>query len=137
MKHLTCSISAHRRTLACVLAVLASSAAAAGTTTLGSETCTRTQLCYTPPNSAGWEINYISDATQYGELIISVNGVAYSSGAWAYPNLAAFTLYDPAGNSLSGSLSITIKVGSTCVQSGRTCVFPKTVTLNGGKLTRP
>lgn len=112
-------------------------AAYAGTTTLGSEPCTRTQLCYTPPNSYGWEIDYISDATQYGELIISIGGVAYSSGAWAYPNLAAFTLYDPAGHSLSGSLSITVKVGTTCVQSGRVCVFPKTVTLNGGTLTTP
>ena len=125
------------KSLACVLALSVSSAAVAGTVNLGSEQCTRTQLCYSVPNDGGWIIDYISDAARYGTLIISIDGVSYSSGPWAYPNLADFTLYDPLGNPLSGSLSITIKTGSTCVQSGRVCVFPKTVTLIGGKLTVP
>jgi hypothetical protein len=32
------------------------------------------------------------------------------------------------------SISLTITTGTKCVQSGRVCVFPKTVTLNGGRL---
>jgi hypothetical protein len=115
-------------------ALLGAGHAYAGTTTLGTETCTRTQICFNVPNSAGWTIDYISDATQYGRLVISVGGDIYDSGIYTYPNLAAFTIYDAAGNPLSGSISISIVTGTKCVQSGRVCVFPKTVTLNGGTL---
>lgn len=109
----------------------------AETVTLGSEACTRTQICFQVPNSGGWEIDYISDATQYGRLVISLGGDIYDSGIYAYPSLAAFTIYDAVGNPLSGSLHITIVTGTKCVQSGRVCVFPKTVVLNGGTLVRP
>jgi hypothetical protein len=86
------------------------------------------------PNDAGVSVDYISDATQYGRLLISINGDIYDSGIYAYPNLSALTIYNAVGRPLSGSLSISIVTGTKCVQSGRTCVFPKTVTLNGGRL---
>jgi hypothetical protein len=137
MKHLTCSIGAHRRTLACVLALLVSSAVAAGTINLGAETCTATQVCYNVPNNGGVTIDYISDATNYARLVISIDGDIYDSGLWAHPNLSSFTIYDGSGRPLSGSLSITITVGTTCHQSGRVCVYPKSVKLNGGHLVMP
>ena len=125
------------KTAIAVALVLGSPAALADTTTQAKTTCTRTQICFDVVNSAGWEIDYISDATQYGRLVISLAGDIYDSGIYAHPDLSAFTIYDAAGNPLSGSLSISIVTGSKCVQSGRVCVFPKTVTLNGGTLTRP
>jgi hypothetical protein len=115
-------------------ALLGAGQAYAGTIHLGSESCTRTQICFNVPNDAGVSVDYISDATQYGRLVISVDGDIYDSGLYAYPNLATFTIYDAVGNPLSGSLSITITTGTKCVQSGRVCVFPKTVVLNGGTL---
>jgi hypothetical protein len=117
-----------------LLALLASTASAE-TVTLKTETCTRTQICFNVPNNGGLTIVYISDATQYGRLVISINGDIYDSGPYTHPNLAAFTIYNAAGNPLSGSLSIRITTGTKCVQSGRVCVFPKSVTLNGGTLT--
>lgn len=122
------------KALACVFALLVSSAASAGTINLGAEACTRTQICFDVPNDAGVSVDYISDATQYGRLLISIDGDIYDSGIYAYPNLSAFTIYNAVGNPLAGSLSISIVTGTKCVQSGRTCVFPKTVTLNGGRL---
>lgn len=117
-----------------ILALLASTASAE-TVTLGTETCTRTQVCYAVPNSGGLNIEYISDASQYGRLIIEINGDIYDSGLYAYPNLANFTIYDAAGKPLSGSISLSIVVGSKCIQEGHVCVYPKTVTLTGGSLT--
>src|ERR1700748_2847192 len=104
------------KTLAYVFALLVSGVASAGTIDLGAETCTRTQICFNVPNSAGVSIEYISDATQYGRLVISINGDIYDSGLYAYPKLAAFTIYNAVGNPLSGSLSISIVTGSKCVQ---------------------
>jgi hypothetical protein len=122
------------KTLAGVFALLVSSVACAGTITLGAEACTRTQICFNVPNNARVDVDYISDATQYGRLLISINGDIYDSGIYAHPHLSAFTIYNAVGRPLSGSLSITIWKGTKCVQSGRTCVFPKVVRLNGGKL---
>ena len=122
------------KTLACVFPLLVSSVAGAETVILGAEACTRTQICFDVPNNAGIPVDYISDATQYGRLLISINGDIYDSGIYAHPNLSAFTIYNAVGKPLSGSLSISIVTGTKCVQSGRTCVFPKTVTLKGGRL---
>ena len=122
------------KTLVCVFALLASSVAGAETVKLGTEACTRTQICFHVPNNAGISIDYISDATQYGRLLISINGDIYDSGIYTYPHLSAFTIYNAVGKPLSGSVSISIVTGTKCVQSGRVCVFPKTVTLKGGTL---
>lgn len=116
------------------LLLLIPTLATAGTIHLGAESCTRTQICFDVPNDGGVSVDYISDASQYGRLLISIDGDVYDSGIYAYPNLAAFTLYDAEGKPLSGSISITIVTGTKCVQSGRVCVFPKTVVLNGGTL---
>lgn len=122
-----------------ILAILAALSMAgvanAQTVTLGSEPCTRNQICYSVPNSGGLEINYIDWASQYGRLIISIGTVQYDSGLYAYPNLTAFTIYSPTGQPLSGSLNISISYGK-CVQEGRVAVCPKYVTLVGGSLTQ-
>jgi hypothetical protein len=94
------------KTLACVFALLVSSVACAGTITLGAQTCTRTQICFNVPNNARVDVDYISDATQYGRLLISINGGIYDSGIYAHPHLSAFTIYNAVGTPLSGSLSI-------------------------------
>jgi hypothetical protein len=112
---------------------LLASTAYAETVTLGSETCTATRICYNVPNNASLTIDYISSATQYGRLVISIDGDIYDSGVWAYPNLAAFTIYDALGHPLSGSISIS-EVTGTCHRSGRVTVCPKTVTLKGATL---
>jgi hypothetical protein len=122
------------KTLVCVLALLVASVAGAETVTLGAKACTRTQICFHVPNNAGIDIDYISDASQYGRLLISIDGDIYDSGLYVHPKLSAFTIYNAAGKPLSGSLSIVIVRGTKCVQSGRVCVFPKTVTLKGGTL---
>jgi len=115
---------------------LSAATAHAETITLSSESCTQTKLCYNVPNTAGVTVDYISDATQYGRLLISIDGDLYDSGLWAYPNLADTTLYDPNGNPLQVSIGITV-VQKPCVRSGRVTSCPKVVTLTGGTLTRP
>lgn len=125
------------KSLACVFALFVVGIAHAGAVTLGSERCTSTQICFNVPNNAGLTIDYISDASQYGRLVISIGGDIYDSGLFAYPDLSNFTIYDGSGQPLSGSISVTIIRASKCVQSGRVCVFPKTVTLNGGSVTAP
>lgn len=122
--------------LALVLSI-AATVAVAGTVNLGSETCSNNQVCLNVPNDSGLTIDWISDANQYQRLLVSINGDVYDSGLWGAPNLSAFTLYDGAGHVLTGSLSITITHAAKCVQEGRVCVFPKTVTLNGGSLYLP
>ena len=116
--------------------LLAPAAAFAGTINLGSETCTATKICFNVPNNGGVAVDYISDATQYGRLVISIDGDIYDSGLWTYPKLSAFTLYNAVGNTLSGSLSISV-VQEPCVRVGRGLSCPKKVTLNGGKLLTP
>jgi hypothetical protein len=107
----------------------------AETITLGSEACTATNLCFNVPNNAGLSIS-ISNATQYGRLIIYIGNEMYDSGLWAYPNLANATLYDALGNPLQVSISFTV-VQKPCVREGRATVCPRRVTLNGGTLTTP
>jgi hypothetical protein len=119
-----------------VAMLLACATARAETITLGSEPCTATKICYSVPNNAGVSVEYISDATQYGRLLISIDGDLYDSGLWTYPNLANTTLYDPLGSPLQVSIDITV-VQKPCVRSGRGTSCPKVVTLNGGTLTRP
>lgn len=123
--------------LACVCALFTSGVASAGTVTLGSETCTATQICFNVPDNGGVSIDYISDASQYGRLVISIDGDIYDSGLWAYPNLSNFTIYNGLGRPLSGSISLAITRGAKCVQSGRVCVYPKSVELLGGSLVMP
>ena len=98
------------------------------------------------PNDGGVSVDYISNAVQYRRLVISINGDLIDSGLWTlapapvmplggtttYTETA--TIYDPIGNSVAASLNWKIVVGAKCQQSGRVCVFPRSVTLLGGTL---
>lgn len=123
--------------LATIVLAITWSAAHAETTNLEPMTCYQTRVCINVPNTAGLQIDYISSSTQYGRLVISINGDIYDSGLYAYPDLSNFTLYDAIGRILTGSVSITTVRATKCVQSGRVCVFPTTVKLNGGTLVMP
>jgi hypothetical protein len=70
--------------LVCAL-LLAAGVAAADTITVQQTGCTSTQLCFNVPNDGGVTIDYISDATQYGRLLISINGNLYDSGLYYGP----------------------------------------------------
>lgn len=109
--------------------------ARAETITLSAEPCTATKICFNVGNDAGVSVDYISNGTQYGRLVISIDGDIYDSGLGAYPNLANTTLYDGSGNALYISIDITV-VQKPCVRSGRVTVCPKVVTLTGGTLQR-
>ena len=75
---------------------------------LGAKACTRTQICFDVPNNARLSIDYISDAIQFGRLLISIDGDIYDSGVYVHPNLSAFTIYNAAGKPLSGCLSMRV-----------------------------
>jgi hypothetical protein len=128
--------------------LLIAGAAAAETITLDTETCTATNICFQVPNDQSESVEFISNAVQYRRLVISINGDIFDTGLWALASPPATpvgstttytqsaTLYDPNGNAVAGSLNWRIVVGAKCLQSGRVCVFPRTVTLLGGTLAR-
>ena len=117
-------------------ALLAATTAQAGTITLGSETCTPTNVCFQVPNDAGVTIDYISNATQYRRLLVSIDGELYDSGLWAvYGPETNLVLYAANGTAITVALSWTI-VQNPCVRLGRGASCPRTVTLNGGTITQ-
>lgn len=121
--------------LASLALLLVSVAAHAETITLSSEPCTATKICFNVPNDAGLTIDYISDATQYERLVVSIDGDIYDSGLWAVQSLADVPLYDGEGNVIYATLDISV-VQKPCVRSGRVTVCPKVVTLFSGTIQR-
>jgi hypothetical protein len=119
--------------VAVALSFLLCATAHAGIITLGADACTATKICFQVPNDSGASVDYISDATQYGRLVVSLNGDLYDSGIWAYPTLDNSPLYDASGNVLYATLQIAV-VHKPCVRSGRVTVCPVVVTLTGGTL---
>jgi len=124
------------KTVLCALTLLTPLSVGAETITLQPETCFAVNLCFTVPNNAGVSVDYISNATQYGRLVIEIDGDIYDSGLWARPDLSNFLIYDGAGNPLSGSISMTTVATGPCIRSGRATSCPRQTTLNGGTLTR-
>lgn len=109
--------------------VLCLAAFSASAITLGTVQCTKTNLCYNVPNDAGVTIDYISNATQYGRLLVSINGELYDSGLFTYSNV----LYAADGSSLTANLQWQVTNGP-CNHSGRVTSCQKIVTLMGGTL---
>lgn len=107
--------------------------AKAATISLGSETCTATKICFNVPNDAGVSVDYISNATQYGRLLVSLNGDIYDSGLWAYPTLNNSPLYDAKGAVIFVTLAFS-EVHKPCVRSGRVTVCPVIITLTSGSI---
>lgn len=105
----------------------------AKTITLGSETCLATSVCFNVPNDAGVSVDYISNATQYGRLVVSLNGDIYDSGLWAYPTLNNSPLYDAKGAVIFVTLVFS-EVRKPCVRSGRATVCPVVITLTSGSI---
>lgn len=118
----------------CSFVFLASAHAA--TVALGSEGCAATKICFNVPNDSGVSIDYISDATQYGRLVLSLDGDLYDSGLYANPTLVNSPLYDAAGNVIYVTLDISV-VHKPCVREGRVTVCPVVVTLLGGTIVTP
>jgi hypothetical protein len=107
----------------------------AETITLASEPCTATRICFNVGNDSGVSVDYISNATQYGRLVLSLNGDIYDSGLWAYPTLNASPLYDANGNVIFVTLAFS-DVRKPCVRSGRVTVCPVIITLMSGSIQR-
>jgi hypothetical protein len=103
--------------------------------TLSPEPCTATRICFNVPNDAGVSVDYISDATQYGRLVVSLNGDIYDSGLWTYPSLNNSPLYDAKGAVIYVTLAIS-EVHKPCVRSGRATVCPVVITLTSGSIQR-
>lgn len=105
----------------------------AATISLGSEACTATKICFNVPNDAGVSVDYISNATQYGRLLVSLNGDLYDSGLWAYPTLNGSPLYGANGAVIYVTLAFS-EVRKPCVRSGRVTVCPVVITLMSGSI---
>ena len=101
--------------------------------TLDTESCTATKICFNVPNDAGVSVDYISNATQYGRLVLSLNGDIYDSGLWAYPTLTDSPLYDANGAVIYVTLVFS-EVRKPCVRSGRVTVCPVVITLTSGSV---
>ena len=125
------------KTLLALLALF-SATAHAETVTLGSESCTATNICFSVPNDKGVEIDYISVSTTYGRLTMQANGVMYDSGLYAVAGLnqTNAVLYAPDGSSALVTVQFSVTTGK-CYQSGRVRVCPRYVTLLGGTLVLP
>lgn len=109
--------------------------ASAETINLQGVACTRTNICEEVPNDAGAAVDFISDATQYKRLLVSLNGMVYDSGIWKVTGpLTNVPLYAADGSEMLATLDIQVVQGTKCVQEGRVCVFPRTVTLISGTL---
>jgi hypothetical protein len=124
-------------------ALLAATTAHAGTITLPAQTCSGTSTAQTCSNPAPG-IEYLSQSEHYGRLLVTMNGEMYDSGLWAvYPasvngemvtSSAVLTAAD--GTTLTASITWKVVTASKCIQEGRTCIFPTTVTLIGGTITQ-
>jgi hypothetical protein len=121
------------KTLLCLIALLAIPVAHAETITLGSEACTSTNICYNVPNDSGATVDYISNATQYKRLVVSIDGNLYDSGLWTVTSLQDVPLYDPSGAVIYVTLNFSVKT-KPCVRSGRVTVCPRFVELTGGTI---
>jgi len=109
--------------------------AQAETITLSPEQCTATNICFNVPNDAGVTIDYISNATQYQRLLVSINGDIYDSGLWTVTSLQDMPLYDPNGAVIYVTLTFSVTT-KPCIRSGRVTVCPRLVTLTGGTIQR-
>lgn len=107
--------------------------AKAATISLGGEACTATKICFNVPNDAGVSVDYISNATQYGRLVVSLNGDIYGSGLWSYPTLNSSPLYSAKGAVIYVTLEFS-EVHKPCVRSGRVTVCPVVITLMSGSI---
>lgn len=103
------------------------------TITLGAEACTATRICFSVPNDADVSVDYISNATQYGRLVVSLNGDIYDSGLWAFPTLNGSPLYDANGAVIFVTLVFS-ETRKPCVRSGRVTVCPVVITLTSGSI---
>lgn len=78
-------------------------------------------------------VDYISNAIQYGRLVVSLNGDIYDSGLWAFPTLNNSPLYDANGAVIFVTLAFS-EVRKPCVRSGRATVCPVVITLTSGSI---
>ncbi len=119
-----------------LLTLVAGAASAQTTTSLNKMSCTATNICFNVPNSGGLTIDYISNATQYKRLVVSINGDIYDSGLWAvHGGLTNVPLYDGGGAVIYVTLDFNVTVG-TCVRQGRVTVCPRYVTLLDGTIVQ-
>lgn len=106
----------------------------AETITLSSEPCTATKICFNVPNDTGVSVDYISNATQYGRLVVSLNGDIYDSGLWVFPTLNDSPLYNADGSKVIFVTLVFSEVRKPCVRSGRVTVCPVVITLTSGSI---
>lgn len=118
-----------------IILLLASVVAHAETITLSQDICTGTNICYSVPNSAGAEIDYIDYSSHYKRLTASIDGELYDSGIWSVNSLTNVPLYSPTGDVIYITVVFST-LQKPCVRSGKATICPVVITLTSGSIQR-